>query len=64
MEKLFPILIVLVTFLTGGCSAIESIFETGVWAGVITVIIVLLGLFIVFKLIKRASKKKGKTTDN
>lgn len=57
MRNIYLPLIVFASLLTGGCSVIESIFEAGLWAGIIVVILVLLGTFIIYRLIKRAGKK-------
>ncbi len=54
MERLLPALSLLVASLAlSGCEAIKTIFETGVWTGVILVIAVIaLIIFGIVKLVK------------
>lgn len=51
------ILLVLAIFLLPaaltGCEAIGTIFEAGVWAGVIMVVLVVLAIFLIVRMIKR-----------
>jgi hypothetical protein len=49
-------LLLLIMVLISGCSAIESIFEAGFWAGLIGAIIVILVIWGIVKLIKSIGK--------
>ena len=55
--KLFTILPVILICLTGGCTVIESIFEAGLWVGLVVAIIAILLIFLVVKIIKAIIKK-------
>lgn len=54
MRNLYLLLIVFASLLTGGCTVIESIFEAGLWAGIIGAIILVIIIFIVVRLVKKA----------
>ncbi len=55
-KKILMAILLLTTTIISGCSAIESIFEAGFWAGLIGAIIVILVIWAIVKIIKAIGK--------